>query len=506
MMDNLRACAQENANGAQLCRTLGLDKLLGFDVSGYFTCSADVIAGRQRVFRCIDETPGLFESFERIFEKLEDLTTAYESTTIGINRNSNEITLNSVCAINAFISFIETSYAELRYFDLGSKDLEDFFGYIKKEKESPEFAALKANVEKITENVRYAKSVTIGVNLDANMRPLESGLVSVNTQPYRSSSFLDKLFGVSFNDPKDFECLVPISELGSAANRDEIATINFKLNNALNKVLGKQFKKLDAGTKEYMEKMCADLTGMQSALDFYLFAVRFFRAAREKGLPTCLPKISDGGNYSVNGLYNERIANAKGVGNTVPNSLVFDDAGKVYVLTGANSGGKTVFLESLAEAQTMFQLGLPVFARSAEMFPFDNIRVYFVTESEDEKNLYGRFENEAVWFSENIKAAGKRDLFIMDELFSGTSAGEACEIALSSMKMINARGGYGVFSTHLHELAKTVSGHAGEPEFKGLDNLTVETDGDVRSYSVARKTPDSFESKAVSIARKYGII
>ncbi|MBQ3099638.1 MAG: hypothetical protein IJC50_01485 [Clostridia bacterium] len=490
----------------KLCKQLGAEDFLGKDIAAYFSTSSDVIAKRQTVFKNLSESPSLFESIEKVYDKLKDTLYNFERARIGISNTSNEATLNTVCAMNSYVRFVNESYDELRHYDLYAEGLKDFFDLIRKERDNPDFISFCKNLEEVTVNIKSARSVTLGINLDVNLRPMEAGLVSVNTEAYSSANFIDRLLRGSLNKPRDFECICPLSSMENASTTEDLAIINSRLNNALNSVLKKDLKHLSKSSVEYVTDSAERFTPIKKGLAFYLNAIRFYNRAKSIGLPTFLPQIS-GRKYALDKLYNFRVAESKGVSETEPNSLQFDENGRIYVLTGANSGGKTVFLESLALAQLLFQFGLPIFCGSAAMFPFERIHVYFASEAEAEKNLYGRFENEARWFSEKIKnTSDEKELFIMDELFSGTAADEASTIALSALKMIDDKGCRAVFSTHLHDLAKNVAKNESDARFLHFDNLYINSQTSGRRYAIIRGNPEKYESKAVNIARKYGIV
>ena len=495
--------AQPDDKEAELCKALGITDLFGEDIPRFFTTCADVISKRHKIFRDLFSEEDLIGSLEKLDSLLCDLFDAFELSGIGINRSSNESALNTLCSINAYVSFIEGGYDALVGRSFSSEGLKSVFNYLKAVKDSAEFALLKKNASLVTEDIRGARSVTIGINLDANLRPMEVGLVSINQTPYRSNSLVQKLFSGSFNQPKDFECLCPISTIAGAASREEIAAVNSRLNSALNTILGKQFKKISRETKEYLTSVCAELTGLKEGLSFYIRTARFFANAKSSGLPICVPRVSYN-EYRIDDLYNYRIAASKGAAGTVPNSIRFDEKGRVYVLTGENSGGKTVFIESVAFAQVLLQLGMPVHAKNAVMYPFDAINVYFA--SADEKNLYGRFENEARWFAERVNSPAKKPLFILDELFSVTNASEATGIALSALRKIRAASGCCIFSTHLHELSKAIADNQGDTDYSGFDTLYIRPEDGGEKYKVIRKAPSEYESRAVTIAKKYGII
>ena len=490
---------------AELYRYFKLNEYIAEDIACYFTADPSVIKKRQAVYKNLSENRVVLEAFEKISSKMSELFFAFESAGIGISGGSNEVMLNSVCAVNSYISFIEFAIKELKHIELRAEGLCDFYEFIKSQAESEDFKKLKKNSATVCQSIRNVKSVTVGINLDANLRVLESGLVSINSTAYRSANFIDKLFSASFNEPSDFECICPLSEMGKALKRDELATVNFRLNKALDKMLTKNIKSMSADTKGFLSRVCKELADIKKGLSLYLSAVRFFKSVRNTGLPVCLPKVTTD-EYRVKDLCNHRIASIKGAQKTVPSSLEFDDRGKIYVLTGANSGGKTVFLESVITAQLLFQAGLPVFAREAVMCPFDALSVYLANTVNEDTNVYGRFENEVRWFSERIERAGTKELFIMDELFSGTSSYEAADIAISALMKIKEKQGYALFSTHIHDTAKRIEENRDTPQYAGLDNLCVKAEEDTSLYTVLRQRPKSYESKAAVIAKRYGLI
>lgn len=472
----------------KLFSSLELDKIFGDDIFIYFTSDIGIIKQRSETFKDFFDNSSLFESIRKIYFLLNDLVNSYELSGV-----SKESSLNSVLTVNRYVNFIEESYDLLKPF-FKSKEMNDFFNLIKSEKENKSFIKLKENCHKITDNIKNIKSVTIGINLDVNLRPTEAGLVSVNSDTYRSGKLFDRIFSASFNEPKEFECICSLSELGRSISRDDISSLNFRLNKALDKIITKDFKGLSKECAEYTSAACQSFGLYKKTFSFYIRGVEFFNEITTKGLPVTFPKVTNN-NYNIKNLYNYRIAMYKGIKETVANSICFDESTKLFVLTGPNSGGKSVFLEAIVFNQLLFQLGFPIIADSAEMSVFDNIYVYTPSKTND-KNLFGRFENEVKWFADRIKICSEKDLFIMDELFSGTSANEGNIVAFSALKMILQKNAKGIFATHLHEMAKTIALKNQE----SIDNLCIN-----ELYTVKRTAPKFCESMAVIIAKNYGI-
>ena len=171
-------------------------------------------------------------------------------------------------------------------------------------------------------------------------------------------------------------------------------------------------------------------------------------------------------------------------------------------MTGPNSGGKTVFINSLAAAQYYFQLGMPIPAKEASLPICDAI---FKISVEEQANVHwvGRFEKECISLSEVLKKFTEKSLALIDEAFTSTSATEAVPIAANFISELCKIGGKCVFITHHHELCET------EPKIavcgEKIGYLHTEAYGDCRTYAIQNGKAES-GSYAQSIAKKYGLI
>src|SRR5258708_26136944 len=75
----------------------------------------------------------------------------------------------------------------------------------------------------------------------------------------------------------------------------------------------------------------------------------------------------------------------------VGNNVSLDDQGRIAILTGPNSGGKTTYVQAVGLAQVFFQAGLLVPADKARMSPVDGIYTHFPAL----ESFQGRFSEEA---------------------------------------------------------------------------------------------------------------
>ena len=187
------------------------------------------------------------------------------------------------------------------------------------------------------------------------------------------------------------------------------------------------------------------------------------------------------------------------------NDLEFDENGSIYILSGANSGGKTVFEKSAAVCQALFHLGLFVPAEYAELSPCSQLLLSFSTF--DKGSVKSRFTEECEKISHIMQLADEYSILLLDEAFSGTASTEAAAIASEVIKAMSAKGCRSIFVTHIHELV-TLPDEINSSDIcvSKLDNLTVEVDENngKRLYKVIRTRPDG-RSRASDVARKYGL-
>ncbi|MEE1342202.1 MAG: hypothetical protein U0L23_05750 [Lachnospiraceae bacterium] len=229
----------------------------------------------------------------------------------------------------------------------------------------------------------------------------------------------------------------------------------------------------------------------------------------EKNLPMCKPQIKPMKEQAceVVGAYNPMVALKLSEVTVVGNDFSFDENGKIFIITGPNHGGKSVFAYSIGMVQALFQLGLFVPAKEAVLSPVSNIFTHF-PDSDENNYGKGRLESECARLSHILEQITEDDLIIMDEAFSSTSGTEAGYIAGEVLTGLGIIGCRGLFVTHIHDLPHQVDTFNSHPQNKSkIDNLAAQMkskeDG-TRSYKLVRTMPDGL-SYAKDIAKKYGL-
>lgn len=159
----------------------------------------------------------------------------------------------------------------------------------------------------------------------------------------------------------------------------------------------------------------------------------------------------------------------------------------VVLLTGANSGGKTTLLETLAQMSIMTHMGLPICAREAEVKLVDEIYFFSKKRSLDA----GAFESFLNTFIP-ILTNDNQKLILLDELEAITELDAAVKIISSFMEFIKDTDSFAIIVTHMaREILKYTQVRVDGIEAQGLDdsyNLIV--DRTPRMNYLARSTPE----------------
>ncbi len=125
------------------------------------------------------------------------------------------------------------------------------------------------------------------------------------------------------------------------------------------------------------------------------------------------------------------------------------------VISGPNTGGKTVFLKSLTLSYLLFYHGFFVPAAEAEMYPYEGL-FYFGNDLQDLQIGLSSFSGEVKNYIELMENILPSNLILIDEIFNSTSSDEASALSLSYFDELHKRGiCHIVVSTH-HQMFKTL--------------------------------------------------
>ena len=117
------------------------------------------------------------------------------------------------------------------------------------------------------------------------------------------------------------------------------------------------------------------------------------------------------------------------------NDLEFDGEKRVYVLTGANRGGKTTITQAIGQLFLLAQSGISVPAEQFVFDPADLVLTHFPADEDKTLDL-GRLGEECRRFRELYAQSTEKSLILLNETFSTTSFEEGYFIAVDAVKAI----------------------------------------------------------------------
>jgi DNA mismatch repair protein MutS len=223
--------------------------------------------------------------------------------------------------------------------------------------------------------------------------------------------------------------------------------------------------------------------------------VRRFEAL---GLSFCLPEVSaTDTRVDVRRTYDLALAGTllEGGGTIVPNDIRLDDGERIFVVTGANQGGKSTFARTFGQVHYLASLGLPVPGRHARLALFDRILTHFERE-EDLRTLQGKLQEELTRLHDLLAHATPRSIVIMNEAFSSTAADDARDLGRETLERLLALGVRGVYVTFVDELSSI------DPRIASVGATVDPDDPARRTFEIVRRPSDG-RAHAVAIARAY---
>jgi len=182
----------------------------------------------------------------------------------------------------------------------------------------------------------------------------------------------------------------------------------------------------------------------------------------------------------------------------LPNSAGEPARNTVLVISGPNTGGKTVTLKTVGLAVLAGQSGIPVAAERAELHILDAVLADIGDEQSITADL-STFSAHVLNIRRMLSSANERTLILLDELGSSTSPEEGSALAVAVLEEIRQRGSLVIATTHLDRLK---SYGAATP---GVVNAAAGFDeGDLRpTYQLLIGVPGM--SSGIAIAKRLGL-
>ena len=475
----------------------------------YLTSDPEVIRYRRTALRDVMECPPLLQmlrdasdllsQIEENVKRRDSSGDSFESQFFSIRELEIYIDLVD-CMQNAFAA-VESAGYSLR--SAGFAALRDSVAA-----QTETVNELREGLSRMVMAVKDIKSVTIGFNLDTNLSPYEAGLLSINDRPVRSGELIGRLLNLELAKD-DMTALAPMTAVTKRLTPREQESVDMVFMGAMRKVYGGTLRPWVPMIRKYVAAGACPWLRLLPEMRYLTVSADLLSGLSNRGLPLCWAEVRpvEEKAFSVKGMYNPALAMKLAETNPdtkmVCNDLTFDAEGGIYILTGPNSGGKSIFTCGVGILQIMFQLGMPIPASEGKISPVEGIFTHFPSEVEV-TTADGRLGSECALVKRIFDKLTPHSLVLLDETFSGTGSFEGSFLAADVLAALSARGVHAVYCTHMHELTTHIPEVNGRPEARSkVATLSAGSEGRDR-FRILRRPPDG-RSYAARIAEKYGL-
>jgi DNA mismatch repair protein MutS2 len=223
------------------------------------------------------------------------------------------------------------------------------------------------------------------------------------------------------------------------------------------------------------------------------------KAALAARLRSHAPEIRTDGVVDLRGARHPLLVLGRGDAGVVPIDVDLGGAFSTLVITGPNTGGKTVALKTVGLLVLMAQAGLHIPADTGSRVPiFAQVHADIGDEQSIEQNL-STFSSHMRSIVEILDRVEPPALVLLDEVGAGTDPTEGVALARAIIETLHRRGAHTIATTHYNELKMLASTNP------GIQNGSVEFDADTLQPTYRLRIGLPGRSNALVIAERLGL-
>jgi DNA mismatch repair protein MutS2 len=267
---------------------------------------------------------------------------------------------------------------------------------------------------------------------------------------------------------------------------------------------GNRIRELEADERQEVERILAALTeelrplrdAMLDSLDVLATLDSLYARASFARDFRCTPSTlaEAGSGFAIHGGRHPLLV-ARG-GDVVPFELAMEAGERTLLLSGPNTGGKTVLLKAIGLVSALVQCGIPAPVEAESRIPIYDC---FFADIGDEQSIeasLSTFSAHVRNLADILAGATSDSLVLIDELGSGTDPAEGAALASAILEELTRRGTFTVATTHLGALKLLAT------ELPGLVNASLQFDEEALAptYRLIKGIPG--RSYGLAIARR----
>jgi hypothetical protein len=452
------------------------------ELCALFTGDEEVLRHRQAVFRDVLRFPELESAMEKLLDSLDGWESRGGSRRGGADAFAVGFSLDEFTWLDGYLKKIDAAWREFDRIPVESAGFRALQGLLNELRNSKRYQDAASDFKELCPGFSAPARMRLGYNLDNELKPSRLKLLAMEPpeEGTRSKSTQKRKMMLTQRAVETDAML--LQRVSTQASQD----IN-----------------------TFVIRETAALRGLRKELIVCLAVRKLTRSWEEAGLPACFPELRppEEKTFRAKGLFDPLllISDKELV---VSNDAELRQGGELLILTGANQGGKTVFLLSMGLGQWLAQLGFPVPAAEAAVSPAENILTIFAPNGQryGRKGLLAEEAGRIASAMENLTAGS---MVLFNEPLTSTGPEETKAISAEVIAVCMAAGARGVWVTHVYELAShRASLEEALPWGSRLGSLRIvleEVGGETKfTYRVERGEPKGY-SHAEDALRRGGI-